>query len=67
MKEFALYKGEDLLGIGTIKELAKKNNVKEATIKFYGTNSYKRRVEKRQRSTNAKALICLDESEAEDE
>ena len=34
MKEYALYKGEECLAIGTIKEIAKKMNVKERTIYF---------------------------------
>ena len=36
-KEYALYKGEELLAIGTKRELAEKFNVKERTITFYMT------------------------------
>lgn len=43
MKEYALYKGEECLAIGTIKELAKQLNVKIRTIQFYTTPTYKRR------------------------
>lgn len=42
-KEYALYKGEDCLAIGTIKEIAKQKNVKERTIYFYTTPTYKKR------------------------
>lgn len=34
-KEYALYKGEKLLGIGTKKELAKMLGIKTSTINFY--------------------------------
>lgn len=60
---YALYKGEECLGIGTIPQLAKQFNVKLRTIQFYGTNAYKRKLEKRKKSNNAKILIDLDESE----
>ena len=39
MKEYAVYKGEEILGIGTVDELAKKLNVKRKTIFFWGTPS----------------------------
>lgn len=41
--EYALYKGEDLISIGTINELAKLRGVKPATIKFYGMPSHAKR------------------------
>lgn len=41
--EYALYKGEELLLIGTIKEIAKSRGVKEDTIRYYGTPTYKNR------------------------
>lgn len=42
-KNYALYRGEKFLGIGTKKELAELLNVKVETISFYGTPAYKRR------------------------
>ncbi|QBX16284.1 hypothetical protein [Streptococcus gordonii] len=42
-KEYALYKGEKLLGIGTKKELAKMLGVKTSTINFYRSPAYKNR------------------------
>ena len=41
--EYALYKGDELLSIGTIKELAEGFEVGERTIKFYMTPTYKNR------------------------
>lgn len=55
-KEYALYKGEKMLIIGTISEIAKQQNVKEKTIRFYQTPAHK----KRERKGNAKCLVCLD-------
>lgn len=57
MKEYALYKGETCLGIGTITELSKKFKVKEKTIKFYKTPSYKKRIK---RGKNRRELIVID-------
>lgn len=57
---YALYKGEQLLSTGTIYEIAKELNVEVKTIKYYGTNSYKRKLEKRTRTRNARELVKLD-------
>ncbi len=43
MKEYALYKGEKCLAIGTIKEIATQMKVKIRTIYFYKTPTYKKR------------------------
>lgn len=53
-KEYALYKGEECLGIGTLKELAKKFNVDIKTMYFYTTPTYKKRCKK---SKNRRELI----------
>lgn len=42
-KEYALYKGEELLGIGTKKELAEKLGVSVSTIYYYHTPTYAKR------------------------
>ena len=34
-EEYALYKGENLLSIGTISEIAREMDIKENTVKFY--------------------------------
>lgn len=43
-KEYAVYKGDVLLAIGTLKECAEKLNVTESTILFYQFESYQKRV-----------------------
>jgi len=45
-KEYALYKGDECLAIGTIEEIAEQVGVKYRTIHFYTTPTYKRRVKK---------------------
>lgn len=57
MKEYAIYKGEECLAIGTIKELAKRLKVKERTIYFYTTPTYKKRVKA---GKNRREAIILD-------
>lgn len=41
---FALYRGDDLLGIGTAADLAERFDVKPATIAFYATPANMRRI-----------------------
>lgn len=43
-KEYALYKGEEILCSGTIREIAKHQGIKEATVRFYARPSYKKRI-----------------------
>ena len=43
-QEFAYYEGDELLGVGTAKELAKRFNVKPETIKFYASPAHQRRM-----------------------
>ncbi|HEM5071324.1 TPA: hypothetical protein U1212_001981, partial [Streptococcus suis] len=42
-KEYALYKGDKLLAIGTAKELAEQFDVKVSTIHFYKSPTYIKR------------------------
>lgn len=55
-KNYALYRGEKFLGIGTKKELAELLNVKVETISFYGTPAYKKRIKK----NKSRRLVCID-------
>nr|UVX42521.1 MAG: protein of unknown function (DUF658) [Bacteriophage sp.] len=56
---YALYKGEKMISTGTIYEIAKELGVEVRTIKYYGTNAYKRKLEKRN-VRNARELVNLD-------
>lgn len=55
-KEYALYKGDECLAIGTIDEIAKQQGVKKKTILFYHSPWYKSLDKKGKR----RILICLD-------
>lgn len=46
--EYALYKGDVLLDIGTLDELQEKYKVKRETLYFYQTPAHKRREKKGQ-------------------
>ncbi len=54
--EYALYKGEVLLDIGTIQELSDKYKVKRKTLYFYQTPAHNRREKK----GNLRVLVKLD-------
>ena len=62
MKEYALYKGDELLSIGTIQEIAKEQNIKEKTVKFYKTRAYEKRIQSR-KNKNSKILIEIEREE----
>lgn len=57
IKEYALYKGEECLAIGTIKEIAEKMKVGYKTIYFYTMPTYKRRCKN---SKKRLTMVCLD-------
>ena len=42
-KEYALYKGDELLGFGTLNELSKQFGIKIKSLLFYQTPSYHKR------------------------
>lgn len=43
VKEYALYKGDEFIDLGTVDHLAKRLNVKENTIRFYSYPTYQKR------------------------
>lgn len=54
-KEYAVYKNDEIMCIGTIKEIAKELKIKEKSVMFYGTKSHTNRT-----SENARRLVILD-------
>lgn len=54
VKEYALYKGEELLATGTKREIAKQLGVSASTIGYYGTPVYACRT-----SENGRRLVKL--------
>lgn len=55
-REYALYKGEKLIASGSIAEIAKVQGVKPATIVFYMSPTYQKRIKK-----NGLRLISLND------
>lgn len=59
MKTYALYKGDDLLSIGTIPEIAENLGVMPETIYFYKSPAYTRRTSE----SKGRRLVVLDEED----
>lgn len=63
-KEYALYKGEDILSMGTIEEIAEELQVQKQTITYYRTQAYKNRLKRRNAlNGNVRILVSLAEDE----
>lgn len=58
-KEFALYKGEQMIAIGTVREIAEERGVKPETIRFYKSETYQRRA--KSETNNRLKLIRIDD------
>lgn len=54
VKEYALYKGEAIIAMGTKREIAEQLGVSASTVGYYGTPSYAKRT-----SENARRLVEL--------
>lgn len=54
MKQYALYKGEKLLAMGTIYQIAEQLGLKYHSVYFYTTPCYKKRIKN---SKNRRELI----------
>lgn len=50
--EYAVYKGESLICIGTIKECAEHMGVLPETVRYYTKPAYQRRLAKRKNARN---------------
>ena len=61
MYEYAMYKGDELLHIGTIDEIAKAHGVLKETIRFYATPTYQRRIAKRKKARNYIVVFKLED------
>lgn len=60
-KEYALYRGEEFIDIGTAEELAKKSNTTVNTIQWYaGSRRWKN---KKNGRTNRITVIAIDDKE----
>ena len=60
-KEYALYKGDNLLAIGTLFQIARQLGVQKETIYYYTTQAYQNRLRRRKAEDgNVRSIICLD-------
>lgn len=57
--EYAMYKGEELLAIGTSDEICKKMNIRKETFLYYRTKAYKERIKNR-KAKNYRVVIRID-------
>lgn len=62
--EYALYKGDKLLSIGTVYQIANEMNIKLSTVLSYKSKSYKEGLKKRN-AKNARELIAIEPDEEE--
>ena len=53
-KEYALYKGEEIIAMGTKREIAEQLGISPSTVSYYGTPVYARRT-----SDNGRRLVEL--------
>ncbi|PFI51877.1 hypothetical protein COI73_01295 [Bacillus cereus] len=60
LKEYAIYKGESLICIGTVQECAQYLGVLPKTILFYKTPAYRKRVGNRKKARNYLTVTPLD-------
>ncbi len=61
MSEYAVYKGDDLLVIGTRQECADKLGIKPKTVSFYTTPTHRKRI-----GNSDKSLIAIKIEEDEE-
>lgn len=58
-KEYALYKGEELLAMGTVMEIAEQIGVKPSTVHYYRSKEYARRTS----DARGRRLVCLEDDD----
>lgn len=63
--EYAVYKGDEFIMIGTIYEIANEFGIKIESAKYYLTDAYKRRI-KRRGSKNYRLLVPMEETYSSD-
>lgn len=60
-REYALYKGDELLALGTLQEISEQVGAEMNTLKQYRFPSYQKRYRiNKERKRNTRVLVCLD-------
>lgn len=62
-KEYAVYKGDKLLVMGTARHCAEVLGVQPETIYYYTTDAYHRKLEKRGSPQNVRIAVLLEDDE----
>lgn len=65
MKEYAVYKGDELLAVGTVKEIAKELNVQVSSVYFWSSKVNKRRNQTRTANRKVAYLINFEDEEGD--
>jgi hypothetical protein len=63
VKEYAVYKGDTFLCVGTAEECADFLGILPRTVRYYSYEKYKRKVEKRKNPQNYTIVVKLDDEE----
>lgn len=58
LKEYAVFKGDEMIAFGNYKDICKKLNISYQTFRHYGTDTYK----KRTKDKNSRRLVCIDDN-----
>ena len=61
MKEYAVYKGDRFITMGTDQECAEHLGVKPETIRWYTSPAYQRRLQKRKASDNVRQVSKMED------
>lgn len=64
--EYALYKGDNFLDIGTIKDLSKRYNISVKTLRWYSTPCYKNKI-KNKKNIKSYVVVRIEDEEDEEE
>lgn len=57
--EYAVYKGDECIAIGTSNEICNKLHIKRATFQYYRSKDYKKRIANR-KAKNYRTIIRID-------
>ena len=60
--EYAMYKGENILSIGTTKEICEEMGISIKTFQYYRTKAYKERLKNR-KVKNARIIIKIEKED----
>jgi hypothetical protein len=63
LKEYAVYKGDEFICVGTVKECAERLGIKPDTVYYYTSPKYKKIMEKGKNPQNYIIVIKLEEDE----